>query len=257
MPTNIFAEFEQTANLYPDNIALEMFSDDGDTRYTYQQTLDLARRVGQSLRNRGVIKGDRIAFWARLGPQWVIAYLGAMHSGAVVVPLDVEYGAKALSSILAEIECKFIFSVREKLPLLKETLEEINGARAIVMLDSDEDRDGVLSINSLIQPSREFSQPPEITPEDIATIFFTSGTTGKPKGVVIQHRSIVNSVHGLMQCLQVTVQDKVLAQHSGASGKGRRRYLSACTEQRRVDEDHAEGRNHSFPGRATSLLPAP
>jgi long-chain acyl-CoA synthetase len=211
MPSDIFAEFEQTASRYPDNIALEMFSDEGDIRYTYQQTLDLAKHLSQSLRNRGVNKGDRVVFWARLSPKWVIAYLGGLHSGAVVVPLDIEYGAKELSSILAEIECKFIFSVEEKLPLLKQAVGEMKSAPFIVMLDSDQDHDGCSSVNSLFQQSQASSPPPEISPEDVATIFFTSGTTGKPKGVIIPHRSLVNSVNGFLQCLRVTAADKALA----------------------------------------------
>ncbi len=221
MRTNIIAEFEQTAGLYPDNIALEMFSDEGDTRYTYRQTLNLAKHLSQSLRNRGVNKGDRVAFWARLSPNWEIAYLGSLHSGAVVVPLDIDYGAKELSSILAEIECKFIFSVQEKLPLLKQAVGEMMSTTVIAMLDSDRDSDGAISVNSLFHEGHASSPPPEIAPseiappeiapEDIATIFFTSGTTGRPKGVVIQHRSIVNSVNGLLQYLQVTARDKALA----------------------------------------------
>jgi long-chain acyl-CoA synthetase len=211
MPTNIFAEIEQAARIYPDNIALEMFGDDGDIRYTYKQTLDLANRLGQWLRNRGIKKGDRIALLARLSPKWVIAYLGAMQSGIVIVPLDVEYGAKEISSILTQIECKVIFSVQEKLPVLKQAVGEMKGAPVIVMLDSDRDEDECLSVESLFQPSEAYLPPPEIEPEDVATIFFTSGTTGKPKGVIIPHRSIVNSVHGLLQCLQVTAEDKALA----------------------------------------------
>ncbi len=219
MPTNIFAEIEQAASLYPDNIALEMFTDEGDVRYTYQQTLNLAKQLGRSLRNRGVDKGDRVAFWARLSPKWVIAYLGALQSGGVVVPLDVEYGAEELSSILARIECKFIFSAQEKLPLLRQAVGVRKGAPQIVMLDSERDNDGCLSIESLFQQGQESSSlgpppeitPPKIEPEDVATIFFTSGTTGKPKGAVIPHRSIVNSVHGLLQYMRVSAEDKALA----------------------------------------------
>jgi long-chain acyl-CoA synthetase len=211
MPTNIFAAIEQTANRYPDNIALEMFGEDGDVRYSYRQTLDLALLLGQSLRSRGVKKGDRVAFCARLGPKWAIAYLGVMRSGAVVVPLDVEYGLKDLTTILTQIECKVIFSAQEKLPLLKQAVEEMKSAPLIVILDSEQDADGCLSVESLFQPGQTSSPPPEILPEDVATIFFTSGTTGKPKGVIIPHRSIVNSVNGLLQYMQVSAKDKALA----------------------------------------------
>ncbi len=214
MQTDIIGEIEQAAKLYPDNIAVEMFSDEGDIRYTYKEALDLANRLGQSLRNRGVNKGDRVAFWARLSPNWVIAYLGVLRIGAVAVPLDVEYGVEDLSSILAQIECKAIFSVEEKLPVLKRAAGEIESAPAIVILDADRNIDGCLPIESLFQRNGNSSQPLEPLErslEDVALIFFTSGTTGKPKGVVIPNRSVVNSVHGLLQCMRVTAEDKALA----------------------------------------------
>lgn len=214
MPSSILAEIEQAAALYPDNIALEMFGDEGDIRYTYRQAMDLAGKLSQSLRNRGVAKGDRVAFLARLSPKWVIAYLGVLRCGAVAVPLDVEYGAKDLASILPRIDCKFIFSVKEKVPVLKEALAGSASPPPIVLLDEAGEDDGLPGIEALFAPLPESSLSgplPEIAPEDVATIFFTSGTTGKPKGVVIQHRCMVNTLTGLVQYIRVTAKDKALA----------------------------------------------
>ncbi|MBO0725561.1 MAG: AMP-binding protein [Blastocatellia bacterium] len=223
MATEIITQIEQAAGIYPDNLALEMFGPEGDIRYTYRQALDLAKRLGQSLSDRGVSKGDRVAFWAPLSPNWVVAYLGALRIGAVVVPLDVEYGARELSSILARIECKVIFSAEEKLPLLNQTLLEIKGAPAIITLDSsqpdppDPEDNGCLSVESLFRrngdaaPVAQADTRPKIDPEDVAMIFFASSATGEPKGIVIPHRSAFNSVKGLLQCVRATPEDKVLA----------------------------------------------
>lgn len=214
MPTNIFAEIEKTASLYPDNIALEMFGDDADTRYTYRQVMAFAARLGQSLRNQGVNKGDRIAFWARLSPNWVVAYLGVMQIGAVIVPLDFEYSTTDLSSILQRTESKFVFSVQEKLAALKEVLGTLAVPPTIVMLDAEQASDGASGVNELFSPKQESSGVealPDIAPEDVGMIFFTSGTTGKPKGVVIEHRSITSTMHGLLEYIKVSAEDKALA----------------------------------------------
>lgn len=211
MPTNIFAEIEQTASLYPDNLALEMFGDDADTRYTYRQAMEFAARLGQSLRQRGIGKGDRVAFWARLTPNWVVAYLGVMQIGAVIVPLDFEYSAKDLSSILERTESKFVFSVQEKLATLKEVVATLAAPPTVVLLDAEQTNDGALGVNQLFTESSDAEALPEISPEDLGMIFFTSGTTGKPKGVVIEHRSITNTMHGLLEYIRVSDTDKALA----------------------------------------------
>ncbi len=212
MPTNIFAEIEKTASQYPDNPALEMFGDEGDTRYDYRQVIEFAGNLGQALRNRGIGKGDRIAFWSRLNPNWVVAYLGVIQIGAVIIPLDIEYPAKELSSILTRTESKFVFTSQEKLSDLKEAIGTMTNSPAVVLLDVRQSNDHALSIHDLFRGEQKSSNSlPEIQPEDVAMIFFTSGTTGKPKGVVIEHRSIVNTMNGLLQYIRVTAEDKALA----------------------------------------------
>jgi long-chain acyl-CoA synthetase len=215
MFTSISSEIEQSAASHRDKIALEMFADDGDIRYTYSQVLELSRKVGCWLRARGVEKGQRVAFVARLTPNWVIAYLGAMQQGIVIVPLDVEYGAKDIAPILGQIDCKVVFSVRDKAILIEEAVSELQPPPAIVLLDSAQDSSldfsGCTSIESIFNQAASDTPSREIGPEDVATIFFTSGTTGKPKGVVIPHRSVSNSVHGLLRYLQVSASDKALA----------------------------------------------
>jgi long-chain acyl-CoA synthetase len=213
MFTSIFSEIEQAATKEPNKIALEMFGDDHDVRLTYAQTLDLARRTGEWLRSQGLRKGDRVAFLARLTPNWVVAYLGAMQQGIVIVPLDVEYSAKDIAPILSHIDCKVVFSVAEKEPAIKEAIRDLPITPAIVLLDLETDEADAISINSIFTSSSSAStaDAPALDAEDVATIFFTSGTTGKPKGVVIPHRSISNSVNGLLRYLKVSASDKALA----------------------------------------------
>ncbi|MBL8189749.1 MAG: AMP-binding protein, partial [Acidobacteria bacterium] len=211
MPTNIFAEIEHAARQYPDNIALEMFGDETDTRYTYRQVMDFAAQLGQTLRQRGIAKGDRVAFWARLTPNWVVAYLGVIQIGAVIVPLDFEYSTHDLASILERTQSKFIFSVEEKLTAIKGVAATLTAPPTVVLLDAAQSNEDALSVNEIFQQSLPVEALPEIASEDVGMIFFTSGTTGKPKGVVIEHRSITNTMHGLLEYIRVSATDKALA----------------------------------------------
>lgn len=211
MPTNIFAEIEHAARQYPDHIALEMFGDETDTRYTYRQVMAFAAQLGQMLRQRGIAKGDRVAFWARLTPNWVVAYLGVIQIGAVIVPLDFEYSTHDLASILERTQSKFIFSVEEKLAAIKGVATTLAAPPTVVLLDAAQSNEEALSVNEIFQQSLPVESLPEIAPEDVGMIFFTSGTTGKPKGVVIEHRSITNTMHGLLEYIRVSSSDKALA----------------------------------------------
>ena len=211
MPTNIFAEIEHAARQYPDNLALEMFGDETDTRYTYRQVMAFAAQLGQTLRQRGVAKGDRVAFWARLTPNWVVAYLGVIQIGAVIVPLDFEYSTHDLASILERTQSKLIFSVEEKLTAIKGVAATLTAPPTVVLLDAAQSNEEALSVNEIFQQSLPVEALPEIAPEDVGMIFFTSGTTGKPKGVVIEHRSITNTMHGLLEYIRVSSSDKALA----------------------------------------------
>ena len=214
MFTSIFSEIEQAAAKHPGKIALEMFGDDRDVRLTYAQILELTNKTGAWLRARGLRKGDRVAFLARLTPNWVIAYLGAMQQGIIIAPLDVEYAARDIAPILSQIECKVVFSVAEKKAVIKEATGTLAAPPAIVLLDAKTDDADAISIDSIFSATSSTNdgiEPAVIDGEDVATIFFTSGTTGKPKGVVIPHRSISNSVHGILQYLKVSSDDTALA----------------------------------------------
>ena len=211
MPANIYSEFERMAHAYPNKVALEMFRDEGDLRYTYRQALSLAEGVDQGLRERGLKPGDRVALWGRLSPNWVIVYLGALRGGIVISPLDFEYDADDLLAALDQIECRVLFTVREKLPLIDGLVSGRANSPLVVLLDEENDQGKAAGIGSFFQGHGDSLPPAEVDSEDTALIFFTSGTTGRPKGVVIPHRSVTTSLGGLIKYLRVSPADKVLA----------------------------------------------
>jgi long-chain acyl-CoA synthetase len=176
----IFEEIEKKVDLFPEQTALQMMDGEQETRYTFRQTLHLAKNVSQALRDRGFVKGDKVVFWSPLNPHWVIAYLGVLYSGCIAVPLDVDYRSDEMSFILDELETRIVFTNRERLPLLRSLMREHQLALTVVSLDgSEEDGDAIL-VEELFQESRAPSSPLAISPEDEAIIFYTSGKTGKP-----------------------------------------------------------------------------
>ena len=207
-PSWIGEEIEKAARSFPNNIALQIFSDAGDIRYTYAETISRAQNVARHLREMGVQKGDRVALWSRLDPAWVISFLGILYSGAVAVPLDVEYTREEALSIIRETECRIIFTTKEKLPSV-ENASELSHTLTSVALDSS--AANAVGLEDLFKDCNDSVTLPSISPGDVAIIFFTSGTTGNAKGVVIPHLSMTTSALGLLQYLRLSSEDQVLA----------------------------------------------
>jgi long-chain acyl-CoA synthetase len=210
-PTSVLEEIEKSGERFPDHVALQTFTDDVPVRYTYRETLRLARNVTQFLLRRGIAQGDRVALWSRSGPQWAIGYLGILYSGAVVVPLDFDYKSKDITAILEETECRFVFTTHDKLPALREIVEEARRKPSLAVLDHAGEPPDVSGTDELFQDSPEPLPAPTLSPEDETIIFYTSGTTGKPKGVVIARRSLDTSAFGLLQYIKFFQTDNSLA----------------------------------------------
>ncbi|HEX7177082.1 MAG TPA: AMP-binding protein, partial [Pyrinomonadaceae bacterium] len=209
----IFEEIEKAVSLYPEHTALlQLLDGEGEVRYTFRQTLRLAKNLSRALKGRGFGKGDKVVFWAPLSPHWVIAYLGVLYSGCVVVPLDVEYGSDELAFVLAELDSRLIFTTREKLPLLRSATEGRPAEMTVVSLNGVGEADAATAqVEELFEESEADPAVPPVSPEDVATIFYTSGTTGKPKGVVIEHGAVAAGVLSLKQYIEFIPGDNVLA----------------------------------------------
>jgi long-chain acyl-CoA synthetase len=201
---------ESAAARFPGHLALQMDEDRGLRRYTYVEMMDRVRRLSRSLGGSGIETGNRVILWARLTPSWVLAYLGALHRGCVVVPLDADYSPEEVAVVLGQTGAAALFATWEGLARLREAGKIAPSSVLLVGLDREQDGEGVTALESLLQG------PPAgaaavVSPDDVATIFYTSGTTGAPKGVVLLHRSLALSVSGLLQYLEGSEADRVLA----------------------------------------------
>ncbi len=211
MYSGICSQFERVAAIHAERLALEMFRGDEAIRYRYREVALFAGRLGAHLASCGIGRGDRVAFQGRLSPDWVVAYFGALRSGVVVVPLDIEYDERETSSILARLGCRAVFVSRERLAPMRRALAASGLSPLIFLLDEEADEGEAIAIGRIFRSEIEPCAAAEVGPEEVATIFFTSGTTGQPKGVVIPHRSMTTTLGGLIRYLRVSPQDKVLA----------------------------------------------
>jgi acyl-CoA synthetase (AMP-forming)/AMP-acid ligase II len=159
----------------------------------YRQAATLATQLGERF---GVAKGDRIAIAMRNFPEWAVAFWAAAAAGAVVVPLNAWWTGPELSYALSDSGARILFADQERVARLGAHWGELPDLRNVIVARTAAALDSRhLRFEEAMGEVPEHSDKahlPEVDldPEDDATIFYTSGTTGQPKGAVGTHRNI-------------------------------------------------------------------
>ena len=162
-----------------DRTALEC----ADSSVSYAELRDAVRRTAGMWRGLGLAAGDRVLVYAPDSIDWVLAYLGAIWAGGVAVGLNSRLFEKDLSVVLADCGARFIFSDASEVPTLKRLLPDGAGGMRIVT------REQAQALRSSAQ-----GVPAEQRPDESPALwFYTSGTTGLPKGVVHAQRAVTET----------------------------------------------------------------
>jgi long-chain acyl-CoA synthetase len=187
-----------------------------DERYTFGQIYEQAIRVAALAQHKyGVAKGDRVAVAMRNYPEWVACFVGLLHLGAVVVPMNAWWQPDELRYGVEDSGTRLIIADEER----ARRFASLNGFHVpIVTVRTGAGVTAELGYPRLEELLKDGPASPwylsPIGPEDDATIMYTSGSTGFPKGAVATHRSVV---HGAMNYLVQGLAMLQLAQGAGVS----------------------------------------
>ncbi|MEY2454048.1 MAG: steroid-24-oyl-CoA synthetase [Acidimicrobiaceae bacterium] len=164
-----------------------------DERWTFTQFADQVDGLAAALVERyGIVKGDRVAIGMRNYPEWVVAFAAITSIGAISVSLNAWWTEDELDYALEDCGARILIADRERAERSAATRQRL-GIDAIVVRDPsapDGDRWADVVVPGAAMPDVH------IGPEDDATILYTSGTTGRPKGAVSTHRGIVQALLG-------------------------------------------------------------
>ena len=154
-----------------------------DERYTFKQIHDQAKKTANALLSSGIVKGDRVAVCMANNPEYMSIYMGCMLAGLVFVPLNSWWVPNEIIYGLENSGSKVLIADQKRL----QGLDGINILKLSVRSDSSETD----SFEDFISNASSESPAIEIDTNDQATIFYTSGSTGYPKGVLSSHRNVL------------------------------------------------------------------
>ncbi len=202
-------QFFETADRFQDRIALQTEREGQYVRFRYSEVADHARRLATFLRRRQIAPGDRIALLSENRPEWAIAYLGILAAGATAVPLDAQLGHNEVENLLRHSESRVLIASEAELEKVSPVIARLPALSEVILLDAKAPP-GIHPLPEILQSTEHdpLSSPP---PNAIASILYTSGTTGTPKGVMLSHANFVSNVAAAQELNVCGPEDNVLA----------------------------------------------
>ncbi|MDF1593380.1 MAG: AMP-binding protein [Desulfobacterales bacterium] len=171
---------------------------------SYEQLKSDSERLGKYLMSRGLHKGDKVSFMLSNGYQTAKIFLGAMYAGFVAAPLNLMAQSSLLEYVLNHSDARLVFCEEPYRPFLEKALRNIKRSIPTVSVDMDAE--------SIFTSDDDFSnfKLPDVTQEDEALLLYTSGTTGKPKGVILTHKNLMAGGRFTTMAHRLTAEDRAL-----------------------------------------------
>jgi long-chain acyl-CoA synthetase len=184
---------------------------DGEYRATFGEHLDRVARLASGLRSVGVERGDRFAVMALNGHQFLECYHAAFLGAGVINPLNLRLAPKELEYILADSETKVCVTDKFFAPVVDKVRSAVGIEKVVLIGDADGDVPYDITYEDLLASSTP-AIPDEPEEDDAAILMYTGGTTGLPKGVLLDHRAEMLNLYHVLQVWKFNADDVFLHQ---------------------------------------------
>jgi malonyl-CoA/methylmalonyl-CoA synthetase len=203
---SIAEAFGETFRKFPGKMSIEF----NDRKVTFGEIDAATNRIANSLRDLGVEKGDRIAQYVPNSLELIYTTVSSFKLGAIVVPMNVAFREREIAYFLQDSGAKAIVTDRERLPVLERVMGDLPDLKHIIVTDlADPDTKGYMPFSHL-NDGGEAELNIDISDDDGSFIFYTSGTTGRPKGALLTQRSVTSNLEALRRAWRWTEDDLFL-----------------------------------------------
>jgi long-chain acyl-CoA synthetase len=179
--------------LFADAVSDKTFIVYETDRLTFAEAWAKAGRIGGLLvKDYGVQPGDRVAISMRNYPEWILAFMAVTSIGAIAVAMNALWQPDEMAYGLSDSGAKVLFADQERLDRLAQVATPVD-VKVIAVRATESV--GSADLNTLLAAAGDVDMPPaSIAPDDDAMIFYTSGSTGHPKGVISTHRNVLSAL---------------------------------------------------------------
>ena len=192
--------FAEAVEQFGEEPAVRIRDDQHWRRLTYAELGERVRTLAARLIDRGLEAGDRVAIFSSNRPEWTVVDLACVSAGLVSVPLYPSSTAEQVRYILSDSGCRIAFVDGEReLAIFEEVRSDLPALEAVVAFADLPDVE-TLASELAAAPSDHSAVDARIaagSADDLATLVYTSGTTGEPKGVMLSHRGFTHQVEAL------------------------------------------------------------
>ena len=201
--------FDTSVKRFPTRIALKIERNGKKEQYTYADVKELTYRAAGFFAEKGIKHNDRVILFSNNMPEWGITYFAILKAGATAIPID---PASSIDEIIAFAKAGEASAIAISPKLYEENsdlaarLKEANLNINVFTFDD------IFEIQTEQEEARRNALlPPKILSNSVASLIFTSGTTGTPKAVMLSHKNFVNMISMLSSVLDMDITDGVLS----------------------------------------------
>ena len=201
--------FETSTKRHATRVAMRIERDGRNEQYTYGDMRELATRAAGFLASEGIKPGDRVMLVSHNAPEWGMTYFGVLKTGASCIPVDPDSSLDEIINFARAGEAAGIV-ISEKLHAEHAELENRLAQEGLTPRIWTFEKLFALPDEGT-EDERLALLPTRVTAQSLASLIFTSGTTGRPKGVMLSHRNLTSMVSMLSSVFDMTTKDGVLS----------------------------------------------
>lgn len=201
--------FDTSVKRFPTRIAMKIERNGRKEQYTFDDVKELTYRAAGFLAEKDIKQNDRVILFSNNMPEWGISYFGILKTGATAIPID---PASSIDEIIAFAKAGEASAIMISPKLADENSDLAERLKAANLSLNVFNFDEVFEMHSeTVEADRIALLPAKILSGSVASLIFTSGTTGTPKAVMLSHKNFVNMISMLSSVLDMDITDGVLS----------------------------------------------